>query len=76
MAAYAPALNLHARHILDLSSAPAPVPDAVAARAREITLAVLEGLDFVGVACVEFFLDRDGRLLVNEIAPGRTTRAT
>ncbi len=69
VAAYAPALNLHERHILDLSSAPAPVPDAVAALAREITVAVLEGLDLVGVACVEFFLERGGRLSVNEIAP-------
>jgi 5-(carboxyamino)imidazole ribonucleotide synthase len=31
--------------------------------------AVLEKLDVVGVACVEFFVTRDGRVLVNEIAP-------
>ena len=30
---------------------------------------VLEALDFVGVLCVEFFVTRDGRLLINELAP-------
>ncbi len=30
---------------------------------------MLEELDVVGVICVEFFLTRDGRLLVNELAP-------
>ena len=29
----------------------------------------MEALDFVGVLCVEFFVTRDGRLLVNELAP-------
>jgi 5-(carboxyamino)imidazole ribonucleotide synthase len=30
---------------------------------------VVEGLDVVGVLCVEMFVTRDGRVLVNEIAP-------
>jgi len=34
-----------------------------------LTRAVLEALDVVGVLCVEFFLTRDGRLLINELAP-------
>jgi 5-(carboxyamino)imidazole ribonucleotide synthase len=29
----------------------------------------MEQLEYVGVLCVEFFLTRDGQLLVNEIAP-------
>jgi len=69
VATFAPARNRHERHILDLSSAPAPVARAVAERAREITVAVLEGLELIGVACVEFFLEPGGRLSVNEIAP-------
>ncbi len=69
VATFAPSLNRHERHILDLSSAPAPLPRAVAEQASEITLAVLEGLELVGVACVEFFLERGGRLSVNEVAP-------
>ena len=35
----------------------------------EIARGILEGLDVVGVLCVEMFLGRDGRLLVNELAP-------
>jgi 5-(carboxyamino)imidazole ribonucleotide synthase len=37
--------------------------------AGEIALAIVRGLDVVGLICVEFFLDGEGRLLVNEIAP-------
>jgi 5-(carboxyamino)imidazole ribonucleotide synthase len=62
--------NRHARHILDVSFAPASVAPAVLADAVAITRGVLEALDVVGVLCVEFFLKKDGRtLLVNELAP-------
>jgi 5-(carboxyamino)imidazole ribonucleotide synthase len=61
--------NAHSRHILDVSVAPARVNEATAREAVEIARAVLEALDVVGVMCVEFFLTRDGRLLVNELAP-------
>ncbi|MDT7778911.1 MAG: 5-(carboxyamino)imidazole ribonucleotide synthase [Acidobacteriota bacterium] len=61
--------NTHSRHILDLSVAPAGVTFETAREAVEITRAVLEALDVVGVMCVEFFLTREGRLLVNELAP-------
>jgi len=61
--------NTHRHHILDLSFAPARVPDAVEREAVEIARAVLDSLDVVGVMCVEFFLTREGRLLINELAP-------
>lgn len=61
--------NRHHHHILDLSIAPASVSDAVVREAREITRAVLEALDVVGVLCVEFFVEPGGRLLINELAP-------
>jgi 5-(carboxyamino)imidazole ribonucleotide synthase len=61
--------NTHSRHILDLSVAPARVAEATAREAVRIARAVLEELDVVGVTCVEFFLTKDGRLLVNELAP-------
>ncbi len=38
-------------------------------QAREIMRAIAEELDLTGSFAVEFFLDRDGRLLVNEMAP-------
>jgi 5-(carboxyamino)imidazole ribonucleotide synthase len=61
--------NVHRNHILDVSMAPARVPERTAAEAVEITRAIMVALDYVGVLCVEFFLTADGRLLVNEIAP-------
>jgi 5-(carboxyamino)imidazole ribonucleotide synthase len=61
--------NRHQRHILDVSIAPAAVPPAVERAAVEIARGILEGLDVVGVLCVEMFLKADGRLLVNELAP-------
>ncbi|MFL6335654.1 MAG: 5-(carboxyamino)imidazole ribonucleotide synthase [Pyrinomonadaceae bacterium] len=61
--------NTHSRHILDLSVAPARVDASVEREAVEIARAVLEQLGVVGVTCVEFFLTRSGRLLVNELAP-------
>jgi 5-(carboxyamino)imidazole ribonucleotide synthase len=61
--------NAHRRHILDLSVAPARVREATAREAFEIARSVMEALDVVGVMCVEFFLTREGRLLINELAP-------
>ena len=61
--------NRHAHHILDLSFAPARLPESVAAAARAHVAAVAEGLDLVGVVALEMFLLPDGRLLGNEIAP-------
>ena len=61
--------NTHRHHILDVSVSPARVAPAIAAEAVRITRRIMEGLAYVGVLCVEFFLERDGRLLVNEIAP-------
>jgi 5-(carboxyamino)imidazole ribonucleotide synthase len=61
--------NAHARHILDVSVAPARVPPQVGRDALAIARATLEALDVVGVLCVELFLTRDGRVLVNELAP-------
>ena len=61
--------NQHSRHILDISTAPARVPTGVAEEAVKMTRCVLEQLGVVGVLCVEFFVTRDHRLLINELAP-------
>jgi 5-(carboxyamino)imidazole ribonucleotide synthase len=61
--------NRHSRHILDVSIAPAAVSPTIERDAVEIARGILEGLGVVGVLCVEMFLARDGRLLVNELAP-------
>jgi 5-(carboxyamino)imidazole ribonucleotide synthase len=61
--------NRHANHILDLTTAPALVPQTVVTQATEIGRTILEALDYVGVLCIEFFLSTDGELMVNELAP-------
>jgi 5-(carboxyamino)imidazole ribonucleotide synthase len=61
--------NHHIGGILDFSLAPARVGAATERQAREITRAVLEALEVVGVLCVEFFVLPGGGLLINELAP-------
>jgi 5-(carboxyamino)imidazole ribonucleotide synthase len=66
---YPLAENVHRRHILHTTRAPAPMSEAGRKRAEEIGVTVAEALGHVGVIAVEMFELPDGRLLVNEIAP-------
>ncbi|TAK90289.1 MAG: 5-(carboxyamino)imidazole ribonucleotide synthase [Burkholderiaceae bacterium] len=68
-AVYPVAQNTHRHGILDTSVVPAHIPAALAQQAREAALALVNGLNYVGVLCVEFFVLQDGRLIVNEMAP-------
>jgi 5-(carboxyamino)imidazole ribonucleotide synthase len=61
--------NTHENHILDLSVSPADVWPDVEREAINITRGILQSLQIVGVLCVEFFLTKSGKLLVNELAP-------
>ena len=69
MVTYGLVENTHRDHILDTSVYPAAVPARVERTATEIVRRLLERLDVIGVLCVEFFLTRDGALLINELAP-------
>ncbi|MGE5244801.1 MAG: 5-(carboxyamino)imidazole ribonucleotide synthase [Betaproteobacteria bacterium] len=66
---FGPIENAHRRHILDVSVAPAAVAPPIAARAVDVTRRVMEALDYIGILCVEFFVTRDDRLFINELAP-------
>ncbi len=66
---FAPFENAHSRHILDVTVSPAEVAPALARQAIDVTRTILEALEYVGILAVEFFVTRDGRLLVNELAP-------
>ena len=61
--------NRHREGILDLTLAPARVPPVIAEQAQAIACRVAAALDLVGLLSVEMFVDADGRVLVNEIAP-------
>jgi 5-(carboxyamino)imidazole ribonucleotide synthase len=67
--AFTPFENVHRNHILDVTVSPADVAPAIARHAIEATHAVMDALEYVGLLCIEFFVTRDGRVLVNEIAP-------
>lgn len=61
--------NEHHNGILNLSMVPARVSNTFAGKAEEMAITLAKSLDFCGVLAVEFFVTRDGQLLVNEIAP-------
>ena len=62
--------NLHRAGILAVTEVfEDALPSAIAAQAVQAARAIAQGLDYVGVLCVEFFVLQDGSLVVNEIAP-------
>jgi 5-(carboxyamino)imidazole ribonucleotide synthase len=61
--------NRHRDHILDVTLAPARIPEAVDRQAQAIARRVADALGLVGLLAVEMFVDAQGRVLVNEIAP-------
>ncbi len=62
--------NLHRHGILAVTEVyEGTVPAELAAQAIAATRSIAEGLQYVGVLCVEFFILEDGRLVVNEMAP-------
>jgi 5-(carboxyamino)imidazole ribonucleotide synthase len=69
LAVYPVAENVHRGGVLHATRAPADIPAETEARAAALARAVAEALGHVGVMAVEMFLQPDGSLLVNEIAP-------
>lgn len=67
--AYDPSENVHHDGILSRSTVPATITDETHQAAQTIATHIVQGLDYVGVIGVEFFVLKDGSLLVNEIAP-------
>jgi 5-(carboxyamino)imidazole ribonucleotide synthase len=63
-------LNVHRNGVLALTEVHAGnLPAAQARQAVAATRTIAEGLGYVGVLCVEFFLLEDGALVANEMAP-------
>ncbi|MDD2750634.1 MAG: 5-(carboxyamino)imidazole ribonucleotide synthase [Acidithiobacillus sp.] len=69
MVFYPLAENRHHHAVLDLSIVPARIPEALQNQARQSAACIAEALNYVGVLAVEFFVEEEGRLLVNEMAP-------
>lgn len=68
-ACFDPAENVHREGILRTSTLPAEISEETAAEAARIAESIVNALDYVGVMGVEFFVEPDGGLIVNEIAP-------
>lgn len=69
VAAYPAVENIHERGILRTTIAPARAGEGTMARAEEVARAALGALAGAGVFGIEMFVERGGRVLVNEIAP-------
>jgi 5-(carboxyamino)imidazole ribonucleotide synthase len=63
------ARNVHRDHILHTSTVPAGLQPDVEATARAYARRIAEHLDVVGLIAVEFFVEADGTVRVNELAP-------
>jgi 5-(carboxyamino)imidazole ribonucleotide synthase len=62
--------NVHRNHILDVTTFP---PDkamqTTQRRAMEVAEGVAQSLQLEGLLCVEMFVDGDGEVMINELAP-------
>ena len=66
---YEPIENLHEDQILINSKIPAEISDKTLEQSKLWATQISEELKYVGTLCVEFFIDRNDNLYVNEIAP-------
>ena len=66
---YEPIENFHKDQILNHSKIPADINKEIFIKAQNNAKLITEKLDYVGTMCVEYFIDQDDNLLVNEIAP-------
>jgi 5-(carboxyamino)imidazole ribonucleotide synthase len=61
--------TIHARDICQTVIAPAQVAAGVQEEVRRVALAAIDALEGIGIFGVEMFLDKDGKIWLNEIAP-------
>ena len=66
---YEPIENTHENQILKHSKIPAEISDKIFNLSKEWSVQIAEELKYIGTLCVEFFIDRNDNLYVNEIAP-------
>ena len=66
---YDPIENTHQDQILKHSVIPAEVNEKILYQSKDWATQIAEELKYIGTLCVEFFIDRNENLYVNEIAP-------
>ncbi len=66
---YEPIENLHEDQILKYSKIPAKINDQIYNKSIEWAKIISEELNYIGTLCVEYFVDKNDNLFVNEVAP-------
>ena len=66
---YEPIENIHQDQILKHSKIPADISKKILDQSKDWAKSIAEELKYIGTLCVEFFIDRNENLYVNEIAP-------
>ncbi len=66
---YEPIENTHEEQILKYSKIPADINEKLFNQSKDWAIRIAEELKYIGTLCVEFFIDRNENLYVNEIAP-------
>ncbi len=66
---YEPIENNHEDQILRKSKIPAEINKDLIEQSKEWSIQISEELKYIGTLCVEYFIDRNDNLYVNEIAP-------
>jgi len=66
---YEPIENTHEDQILKQSKIPAKINEKTFKQSKDWAVQIAEELKYIGTLCVEFFIDRNDNLYVNEIAP-------
>ena len=66
---YEPIENIHKDQILDTSEIPSNIDDKTANLSKDNSIKLANELGYIGTMCVEYFIDENNQLFVNEIAP-------
>ncbi len=66
---YDPIENVHEDQILKYSKIPAEVNKNLIEKSKDYAKYIAEELNYIGTMCVEYFIDKNENLFVNEIAP-------
>ncbi|MEO1624668.1 MAG: 5-(carboxyamino)imidazole ribonucleotide synthase [Bacteroidota bacterium] len=56
-------------NLVEFLLGPADIPEEVARRATELAIQTTEAYDICGLLSIEFFLNKDGDIWINEVAP-------
>jgi len=66
---YEPIENIHEDQILKYSKIPSDINKTISKKSKDWAIKISEELNYIGTLCIEYFIDKNDNLYVNEIAP-------